>query len=199
MQSIAKLLDPSSAKISPWRPPLPRTAGRYRSAREPGLPRKKRVVAGRKTSSHRTPTPGHPAQNNGHCPRALRFILHSAYAEVVESLLRRGARVELSRRAGTALPRGAACPRWAGKTSFCWGLTDEKTVSVRAPWEIIPDKLIVYRFDFLLRRGARGFPPNFATQTQQKPLWGRSALESWSLLGNKLRLPYASGGLLRLR
>ncbi len=28
------------------------------------------------------------------------------------------------------------------------------TVSVRAPWEIISDKLIVYRFDFLLRRGA---------------------------------------------
>ncbi len=25
----------------------------------------------------------------------------------------------------------------------------------RAPWEIIPDKLIVYRSDFLLRRGAR--------------------------------------------
>ncbi len=73
------------------------------------------------------------------------------------------------------------------------------TVSVRAPWEIISDKHIVYRFDFLLRRGARGFPPNFATQTQQKPLWGRSALESWSWLSNKLRLPYASGGLLRLR
>ncbi len=29
------------------------------------------------------------------------------------------------------------------------------TVSVRAPWEIIPDKLTVYRLDFLLRRGAR--------------------------------------------
>ena len=29
------------------------------------------------------------------------------------------------------------------------------TVIVRAPWEIIPDKLIVYRVDFLLRRGAR--------------------------------------------
>jgi hypothetical protein len=31
----------------------------------------------------------------------------------------------------------------------------EKTIFVRAPWEIIPDKLIVYRLDFLLRRGAR--------------------------------------------
>ena len=30
------------------------------------------------------------------------------------------------------------------------------TVIVRAPGEIIPDKLIVYRLDFLLRRGARG-------------------------------------------
>ncbi len=29
------------------------------------------------------------------------------------------------------------------------------TVIARAPWEIIPDKLTVYRFDFLLRRGAR--------------------------------------------
>ncbi len=29
------------------------------------------------------------------------------------------------------------------------------TVIDRAPWEIIPDKLTVYRFDFLLRRGAR--------------------------------------------
>ncbi len=32
------------------------------------------------------------APPNSHCPRALRFILHSAYAEVVEPLLRRGAR-----------------------------------------------------------------------------------------------------------
>jgi hypothetical protein len=29
---------------------------------------------------------------------------------------------------------------------------------------------------FLLRRGARDFSLHFATQTQQKPLWGRSAL-----------------------
>ena len=29
------------------------------------------------------------------------------------------------------------------------------TVIARAPWEIIPDKLTVYRFAFLLRRGAR--------------------------------------------
>ena len=36
------------------------------------------------------------------------------------------------------------------------GLTGEKTFSVRAPGEIIPDKLTVYRRDFLLRRGARG-------------------------------------------
>ena len=43
------------------------------------------------------------------------------------------------------------------------------TVSVRAPWEIIPDKLTVYRVDFLLRRGARDFSLHFATQTQQSP------------------------------
>ncbi len=35
------------------------------------------------------------------------------------------------------------------------GLAGEKTFFVRAPGEIIPDKLIVYRVDFLLRRGAR--------------------------------------------
>ncbi len=33
------------------------------------------------------------------------------------------------------------------------------TVIDRAPWEIIPDKLTVYRVDFLLRRGARGDYP----------------------------------------
>ena len=47
------------------------------------------------------------------------------------------------------------------------------TVIVRAPREIISDKLSVYRIDFLLRRGARDFSLHFATQTQQKPLWGR--------------------------
>ena len=34
--------------------------------------------------------------------------------------------------------------------------TGRETFSVRAPGEIIPDKLTVYRVDFLLRRGARG-------------------------------------------
>ncbi len=48
------------------------------------------------------------------------------------------------------------------------GHSGEKTFFVRAPGEIIPDKLIVYRSDFLLRRGARGFSLHFATQTQQK-------------------------------
>ncbi len=37
------------------------------------------------------------------------------------------------------------------------GPSGRETFSVRAPWEIISDKLIVYRFDFLLRRGARDF------------------------------------------
>ena len=40
-----------------------------------------------------------------------------------------------------------------------YGAVSEKqsrpTVIARAPWEIISDKLIVYRLDFLLRRGAR--------------------------------------------
>ena len=46
----------------------------------------------------------------------------------------------------------------------------------------------------LLRRGARGFSLHFATQTQQKPLWGRSARESWSWLGNRRELPLRRAG-----
>ena len=46
----------------------------------------------------------------------------------------------------------------------------------------------------LLRRGARGFSLYLATQTQQKPLWGRSALESWSWLGNRRELPLRRAG-----
>ncbi len=40
----------------------------------------------------KTASDHHISPPNGLCPRALRFILHSAHAEVVESLLRRGAR-----------------------------------------------------------------------------------------------------------
>ncbi len=38
--------------------------------------------------------------------------------------------------ATTALPRGAACPRWAGDAAHRWGLTGEKTGFVRALAEI---------------------------------------------------------------
>ncbi len=146
MRSIATFSARSSAEFSPWqagRLPLGRDALRLL------------LPASTPSDPSRAPDPKNcPAQRS----RAARLgdSFYFAKCEIVKSLLRRGAQVELSRRAGTALPRGAACPRWAGKTSFCWGLTDEKTAFVRAPGEIISDKLIVYRFDFLLRRGARG-------------------------------------------
>ncbi len=61
--------------------------------------------------------------------------------------------------ATTALPRGAACPRWAGDAAHRWGLTGEKTGFVRAPW-----RFILFRpmrnSESLLRRGARSSYPN---------------------------------------
>ncbi len=87
--------------------------------------------------------------------------------------LRRGARGLR----GTAL-RGRRPLRRAGapKGRFT-GHSGEKPSSSARLGEIISDKLTVYRLDFLLRRGARDFSLHFATQTQQKPLWGRAALE----------------------
>ena len=82
------------------------------------------------------------------------------------------------------IARVAATPRGASyihcvHSLFRWRqLVFQKTISVRAPGEIISDKLIVYRLDFLLRRGARC----------------RSALESWSWLGNRRELPLRRAG-----
>ena len=60
-------------------------------------------------------------------------------------------KLELARQQeGTALTPDGRCLPARGR-----GHSAAKTFFVRAPWEIIPDKLIVYRFDFLLRRGAR--------------------------------------------
>ncbi len=102
-----------------------------------------------------------------------------AISKIVESLLRRGARCRSTREPGCVYPNKG--PRRDANASAAeavpigrfTGHSGEKTVSARAPGEIIPDKLTVYRLDFLLRRGARGFSLHFATQTQQKPLWGR--------------------------
>ena len=82
------------------------------------------------------------------------------------------------------IARVAATPRGASyihcvHSLFRWRqLVFQKTISVRAPGEIISDKLIVYRLDFLLRRGARC----------------RSARESWSWLGNRRELPLRRAG-----
>ena len=51
--------------------------------------------------------------------------------------------------------RAPLTPRRRGLPAPGIGHSGEKTGFVRAPGEIISDKLIVYRIDFLLRRGAR--------------------------------------------
>ena len=51
----------------------------------------------------------------------------------------------------------------------------------------------------LLRRGARDFSLHFATQTQQKPLWGRSAREPGLPVANFFDCAPARGRLLRSR
>ena len=55
-------------------------------------------------------------------------------------------------------PRGVAATRATRRVAVSQLTTQfpSTPVFVRAPREIISDKLIVYRFDFLLRRGARG-------------------------------------------
>ena len=100
------------------------------------------------SAAHQTLTPGHPAQNNGLRPRAFS---HTAVSK------RRAADATPRRRDATFAPLTCAA---AGvdrcHSALGMGHPGEKTVFVRAPGEIISDKLIVYRFDFLLRRGARG-------------------------------------------
>ena len=156
------------------------------------------------------------------------FHLDCALAQRAKSLLRRaGDRCRSARENWSLLSNmpelasGRPGRPYAGQArpkGVLLACRERKSVSVRAPWEIIPDKLIVYRVDFLLRRGARDFSLHFATQTLQKPRRGgrprgfhldcalaqrlksllrragdrcRSARENWSLLSNMLEL--ASG------
>ena len=67
-------------------------------------------------------------------------------------------KLELARQqAGTALrPRGPPLRRAGAPIGRFIGLPGEKIRLCPRAWEIMPDKLIVYRSDFLLRRGARG-------------------------------------------
>ncbi len=55
----------------------------------------------------------------------------------------------------TRRPRGPPLRRAGAPIGRFIGLAEEKTFFVHAPGEIVSDKLIVYRVDFLLRRGAR--------------------------------------------
>ncbi len=106
---------------------------------------------GRKTSSHRTP-PLLPFSPCGSPP-----------AELCKE------KPSLRVPSGTGASRGAAATRATLQVAIsqladqCSDARPEKllrpTVIDRAPWEIIPDKLTVYRVDFLLRRGARGDYP----------------------------------------
>ena len=136
----------------------------------------------------------------------------------VDFLLRRGARgdypYELELRSGRAgRPyAGQAVP--SGTRDWPSG---RETFFVRAPGEIIPDKLIVYRVDFLLRRavllGTRTGPADCnlhcpragGNRPNNSRLFGRfptpavargcrSALEIWNWLGNKLELPLRRAG-----
>ena len=90
------------------------------------------------------------------------------------------------------------------------GPSGRETFSVRAPWEIISDKLIVYRFDFLLRRGARTHrvfcwptgcnlhcPRAGGDWPKQLMLFGQSptpAVARGSSYPDEQGLPYAGGG-----
>ena len=91
-----------------------------------------------------------------------------------------------------------------------YGAVSEKeprpTVTDRAPGEIIPDKLTVYRFDFLLRRGARApltprrrcLPAPGTGHSGEKTVSVharcRSARENWAFLR---KTPLAAASLLR--
>ena len=95
----------------------------------------------------------------------------------------------------TALkPRGLRLRRGGAPIGRFTGHSGEKTVSARAPAKSYSNAYSAFERFRYFRRGARVLSLHFATQTQQKPLWGRSVLESWSRLSNKLRLPYAGGG-----
>ena len=83
-------------------------------------------------------TPSYPASE---CP-------------AIPSLARSGGSSRTPLECGCSTDRLVATQFSARKTAPSLPLL-RPTVIDRAPWEIIPDKLIVYRLDFLLRRGAR--------------------------------------------
>ncbi len=120
------------------------------------------------------------------------FHLDCALAQRVKSLFRRaGDRQTVFDCARAA--RAALTPGRRAHRAFYWPAGRENpSLSAR-----LGDSCYFARckiVESLLRRGARDFSLHFATETQQKPLWGRSARESWSWLGNKLRRPCAGGG-----
>ena len=83
------------------------------------------------------------------------FCFNSSLKQSI-SLLRRGARVELSRRAGTALrPRGPRLRRGGAPKGRLIGLTGEKTFFVRAPAKSYSNAEHAFERFRYLRRGAR--------------------------------------------
>ncbi len=134
----------TEGEISPWRPPLPPAAGRNTPLHATRL---------------RLPL---AAAEKLLCPT----VIDRAHGEIISDklfvyrfdfLLRRGARgLRGLPYAGGGLNKAEKTPAKhptdapAGGASRHSGLTyrARKTVFVRAPGEIIPDKLIVYRFDF---------------------------------------------------
>ena len=113
----------------------------------------------------------------------------SAHSRLVEA----GGRRHPRRKAAISRLRSSDL-RWRRPKNYSAATLLRPTVNDRAPGKFFRFNSSLKRGISLLRRGARDFSLHFATQTQQKPLWGRSALESWSWLGNKLRLPCAGGG-----
>ena len=86
------------------------------------------------------------------------FHLDFALAKRLKSLFKAGERpVPLgTRRLEFAQTSPRAATRFWTKTASGHHISQPNELWPRA-WEIISDKLIVYRLDFLLRRGARGW------------------------------------------
>ncbi len=157
------------------------------------------------------------------CP-LRKFGLATCSAKLLHPTLGRDLPLASRRQRGTqraptscVAPPGVAEARathWVAISQLATKKLLRPTVIDRAPWEIIPDKLTVYRFDFLLRRGARCSRHSNRACRLQSPLsarWRKSTKQLsvvWSIsysssrarvpVGNKLELPLRrAGGAVR--
>ena len=97
-------------------------------------------------------------------------------------------------------PRGVAATRATRRVAVSQLTTQfpSTPVFVRAPREIISDKLIVYRFDFLLRRGARGLERTGLRPARPRLRRGGAPTGRFiSLAGEKQSLPARLGKFFR--